>query len=102
MGELIAAISAADTEPTRTLPCTYRAASNAPVELCQRLNTIAPPAPTYWICLPAFSAALPAANVVTTVFPGPGAVTVVMNLLKAAGLVLFAAIIASAITFTPS
>ena len=83
-------------------PFTYLAASKAPVELCHWLNAMGPPAPMYWICLPAFSAAFPAANVVTTVLPEPGSVTFTMKGLKAFGLVLLAAIAASAITLTPS
>ena len=47
-----------------------------------------PPAPTYWICLPAASAAFPAAKLVTTVLPGAGSVTVMTSFSKTAGLVL--------------
>ncbi len=70
--------------------------------MCDLLNTMGPPAPTYWTCLPAASAAFPAAKLVTTVLPGPGSVTVMTSLLKTAGLVLLAASIASAITLTAS
>jgi hypothetical protein len=52
--------------------------------------------------LPAASAAFPAAKLVTTVLPGAGLVTVMTSWLNAAGLVLLAASIASAMTLTAS
>ncbi len=50
----------------------------------------------------AFSAAMPSAYECTTIAPGEAVVTAGMNLFHTAGLVLFAAVAASAMTMTPS